>query len=217
MPSRLSVALCLIVTSTVACGTRLAGQTDDSGVRADALVPGADSSTPPNKTGGCIVAVRADQCCNEAFPAEQKQVDADPCLIPYENYLARHIPQDCVKKQPKECQYIDCIGKHTVSRIAKRVLDGSCVFASECDTNADCAWGINWRNCCDCGNVYPRAILDADPCLVDVKKPLTGVCKDQCLDNVLCEPCLVAPEVKCVTGRANDKTGNIKVCSPRHS
>lgn len=143
----------------------------------------------------CVLAIRTDNCCEQAFSATRADIQADPCLTYWSGYWY-DTPEECMERWDPECAYIDCAPSPPPSRAT--ICDGaSCVFAPECDTEEDCTRLLNWRECCPCPTAWPKVMVGHDPCVtLPGAAPPSGCIPDYC-DEVLCEPCAMPPEMAC--------------------
>jgi hypothetical protein len=85
--------------------------------------------------------------------------------------------------------------------------------ASECTTDGDCATASNWGKCCPgCTDAYPKALVDAEVCLVNIDEEKPTGCAAQVDTCALGETkpatscpdanvCLNGPYAACVAGR----------------
>lgn len=143
----------------------------------------------------CVLAIRTDNCCEQAFAASRADVEADLCLSYWSGYWT-DAPEECMERWDPECAYIDCMPAPPPSRAT--LCEGpSCIFVPECATVEDCTRLLNWRECCPCPQAWPKSMVGHDPCMtLPNAAPPTGCRPDYC-DDVLCEPCSQAPQMRC--------------------
>ena len=143
-----------------------------------------DLSLPPN---ACVIAIRVDSCCTQPLPAFVMDRTRDPCLVPYP---PTDIPAVCKAKWTVSCDNVDCTWGRPLTRLVEAIPGGSCNWKSECQTDADCVWAEDLRQCCTCGEAYPRSLVAQDPCLLAFgTQPPSGPCTDTCQADCAQPPC----------------------------
>jgi hypothetical protein len=206
--SSLAVLSLIMVLASAGCGDRATGLTGDAGVGRDSATL-ADGRPPLNSP--CAIGIRVDNCCTVPQAVTEAELAADLCLV---RWPVRSVPKACAERMPKVCETVDCAMAAPPSRVTAKRPDGSCAFANECETAADCAVAYNARVCCGCGSVWPASVVAADPCL-DAQGPANSswppqTCKEACLAQLLCEPCPSAwPEPRCVS---DPEPGALAIC-----
>jgi hypothetical protein len=167
------------------CGGRpasLPAATTDSGAAStDGNGASPDSA---NGVGECVVAMRLDSCCEQAMPIHAGQLGKDPCLVRYTPYYpSSQVPAVCAARKG-DCSAVRCEAAIR-TLFAEQSSDGSCVWKSECETNADCIAVLDCReHCCGCGAALPLAYAQAEPCVKTPQKtdPLPAGCQQPCRD-----------------------------------
>jgi hypothetical protein len=207
--------LLFLVTLTLGCGGRSAGLELDAGAgqsleaghgsdtgrgsngdmwpRRDSGAVRPDLSLPPS---ACVIAIRVDSCCTQPMPAFVSNLLQDPCLVPYPPKV---IPAECKAKWTSNCDARACTWGRPLSRLVQALPGGSCNWKSECQTDADCVWAKDIRQCCTCGEAYPRSLVAQDLCLQAMPgtPPPAGTCPDPCLWDCGQPPC-PATRASCV-------------------
>jgi hypothetical protein len=179
------------------CGQRSATLIPDGGggtPRSDgSSAPIPDSSTVPAPGGACLVAMRLDTCCLETLPVRADELKKDPCLVLYTPYPVAPVP--ICEQRKGICPMVKCTPV-IKTLLAQPGPNGTCVWKSECTTDADCLVAEDCRDtCCSCGTVLPREVALAEPCVIApprVYPPPAGCnlrCPDYCgLDGPMTPP-----------------------------
>jgi hypothetical protein len=135
----------------------------------------------------CLLGVRVDDCCTQAFGASRALLEAEPCVVPWP---PAEIPGVCRDRWEQNCDFLNCTWSGPPSRNTI-CDDGSCEPVPECSQPDDCAIAVNGRQCCACPEAWPRQMLGHDECLVRPGEPVPPHCPMMsCLAD--CGPC---PEV----------------------
>ena len=94
----------------------------------------AESDSGEADSGGeaqCVLAIRIDLCCNQAYPATVAEVDAEDCVvlwpIDYEA-LDPDLVTACVAAQPDFCEIVDCDFAPPASEEVTVDASGACVY-----------------------------------------------------------------------------------------
>ena len=195
--------LVLLACGAAACGGRHlpTGQqdaaVDDAQHRDGPMIPDGFYNPACTKDDNCRVAVRTDNCCEAAYPEKIWIIDFDPCLEYWSAYGAVSIPQECLDAWDPQCAYIRCAPGSPPSRAA-RCNQGTCEFATECATPADCVLVMDTRKCCPCPEVVPRGLYVVDPCLLAYPNSVGPTdCEPTACPAVPCELCQV-PAINCL-------------------
>lgn len=205
-----STMLLTLGLALVACGDRVVGETPDGGVGQTDGPLKADAFVPPTNSP-CTVGIRVDECCNGAIAVTQAEIDSDECLVawPIRNW---NVPQVCLDRQPKWCSQVDCAMRPPPSRLTERDATGQCVFVDECQTDADCVWASDQRQCCSCGEAVPKLLFDRDPCFGPRPPGSPETCTDACTEEPACGPCMAPGSAIC---ERLDPNGE-KTCNTRY-
>jgi len=210
--------LCLCLTILIcACGGRPLALSDAQPDQLAPNTPPVQPPVPPNvtppigpKADSCVVAIRADNCCCPApMPVLQSQVNADACLV--------HVPYRAgeTSKCKNRCENIcDCMSAPAPSRVAVPSTNprNACEFGDECATAMDCVIAVDTRDCCACGKVVPRRLVELDPCLsTDGSRPAN--CAPKACDAVDCAAC---PPISAPSCDRLDMPGALKTCLPKN-
>ena len=99
-----------------------------------------------------------------------------------------------------------------LTRIAGRGPDGTCQFLSECETDADCVWALDVRQCCGCPAYYPRSFLASDGCLLSNEPGATSSCPDTVCAQVRCVPPVCLAQTGGCTADSRQAAAGVKAC-----
>lgn len=148
---------------------------------------------------GCVAARRIDDCCQPWIAVEQEMAQAEPCIValgepwPEGRPLALCMPD-------VDCALVDCAPPAPTSREALRG-DGACMFADECETDADCVLALESTSCCACLVSMPKRIVDQALCVTaEGESPDSSVCGGDDCATVLCAECEAPAEPTCAMG-----------------
>ncbi|MBN1606857.1 MAG: hypothetical protein JW940_09490 [Polyangiaceae bacterium] len=162
------------------------------------LVSCSESKDDRNDESPCVVARHVDQCCSGAVPASVDDMSKDGCLQREQRAPA---VETCSKVS--DCNKVACGARTppTPSRVAKR-SGGSCVFANECESDADCVLATNEAYCCGCPEWLPRSLLATDPCFSTATAPVSAECVAcPAVSETSCSPCSATTAAgRCVDG-----------------
>jgi hypothetical protein len=156
--------------------TSVATTTGTGGSRPDAAPIGA--------TVDCFIATRTDTCCPYPFVVSRNEMDEDLCVQPYDHPI--ELPE-CIARRPFGCTTVDCAYSEPLTRVVGRGASGECQYLTECDSDDDCLWVIDARDCCGCPAHYPRALVANNPCLKDPVSPSGADCTNPICANVRCD------------------------------
>jgi hypothetical protein len=160
----------------------------------------------------CIVAIRTDICCANPFVISRHEIDEDPCIQEY--YSSAPPPAECLAaRRPPSCKYLDCQFEPPLTRIVGRGRDGTCQFLSECETDDDCVWAEDARECCGCPAYYPRSMLAADRCLAALEPGSSSDCPDSLCANIRCVAPTCPPQTGKCTANPRQAAAGVKACS----
>jgi hypothetical protein len=200
---------------SVADGEDAAGVVD-AVVSPDLAVPRVDGGPLPDQAaiadaapvGACVIAARFQGCCVEAVAAGELQIEADPCLEPWDKRYQR--PAGC--PLPEQCHLAGvCREPVPLTRVVGPGPDGSCAFLDECTTAGDCVLAVDARICCDCPAAYPRVEVFNDLCLLRWGEGEDD-CVDKCAADVMCEQCPPLPESITCVGAGPQLEAGLKGC-----
>lgn len=179
------------------------GGTNTGGVATGGATAAGAAGTHTGGTSGsggtslaCQVGIRIDDCCSAPIAVEPKAF-ADPCVLPYASYYPSEAYEAC--PAAKKCLMVNCTHPDPPSRVAM-LRNGQCVFENECIPAAApynfCTVATDYHRCCSCPEVFPSALVKADPCLVTEGLPEPGTCAD--CGTVTCAACQTPkPSVYC--------------------
>jgi hypothetical protein len=173
----------------------------------------ADLPAEPTVTDeDCIIAIRTDICCSSPFVISRHEMDEDPCIQKYDS--SEPPPAECLAaRRPPSCRYLDCEFQPPLTRIVGRGSGGMCQFLSECETDDDCVWALDARECCGCPAYYPRSLLATDRCLAALEPGSSSDCPESLCASIRCAPPTCPPQTgKCTANYLQAEAG-VKACS----
>lgn len=144
--------------------------------------------------GACFVARHVADCCSMPVAVTQRDLDSDPCLQLWDRAVDVGACPAASQCNLQTCEPTLALAPWT--RIAIR-SGSSCVFQSECDTDADCMPALNRSYCCACPQWVPRQLLSTDACYVSEGQVASSEC-ESCADVLDCDTCPTAPNGSCV-------------------
>jgi hypothetical protein len=162
------------------------------------VMASCSESKDPIDESVCVVARHADQCCSGPVPASLDDLSKDGCLQRLER-----APDVRTCSAVSDCNKVACGASTppTPSRVARR-SGGSCAFANECESDADCVLATNEAYCCGCPEWVPRSLLAADPCFSTAAAAVSAEC-EACppVSETACGACSATATVgRCIDG-----------------
>lgn len=138
MAMRFRLLASLLAPSLAACGPPIAndsgaGESDEAS-STDTEVGEDTSDLGESETGSndeCLLAIRLDLCCNQAFPATAAEVEADPCVVVWPidwESLPPEVVSTCTAAQPEWCETVDCDFAEPASEMVGPTADGGCEY-----------------------------------------------------------------------------------------
>ena len=113
----------------------------------------------------------------------------------------------------RACKYLDCEFVPPLTRFVGRVPDGTCQFLSECETDDDCVWALDARECCGCPAYYPRSLLATDRCLAALEPGSSSDCPESLCASIRCALPTCPPQTgKCTANYLQAEAG-VKACT----
>ena len=154
-------------------------------------------------TASCVVARQVDACCSEPVALPLSRLESDPCM-----QLVSRFAEVSECPAASDCVLVACpepTPTPPLSRVAAPGGNGSCNYADECTTDADCVVATNRDECCACPVVVPRGLIAVDPCWVPSGSAVPAAC-DAC-ESTDCQACSAAPPAaRCVDGGSGFRT-----------
>jgi|GEM_PF-3552832 hypothetical protein len=186
-----------------------------AGIEESPVPPPAKPDEPnePNADPQCAVAIRVDDCCTRPQAASRTEIEADACLLEVIGDRPVGIPDACAAKWPAICATVRCTFSPAPSSLA--TFDGQkCVFADECQSDADCTMAADYAQCCSCDEAQPIALVENAPCLASSEFPSIEGCKSACVGDCGSYNCK-ADNDKAICQINSDKGGEGKnICTP---
>jgi hypothetical protein len=192
-------------------GVTAAAAGGDAGVIvADAVAHADLTSAPTGADRDCIIAIRTDTCCSEPFVISLHEMDEDPCI---QEYLSGPPAAECVARRPSSCDTTDCAFWPPLTRTVGRIAGGSCQFLSECETDADCVWTFDLRECCGCPAYYPRTLVASDGCLSTGEPNTATSCSNTVCGSVRCAQPSCPQQSAACTADSRQAAAGLKACN----
>ncbi|MFO7567191.1 MAG: hypothetical protein R6X02_31385 [Enhygromyxa sp.] len=79
----------------------------------------------------CRLAIRLDQCCNQAFAATVEEIEAEPCVAEWPvdwGTLPSELAAACIEAQPNWCEIVDCDYAQPASDMVGPDGEGGCRY-----------------------------------------------------------------------------------------
>ncbi len=152
----------------------------------------------------CVIGIRVDNCCEQAFPVTLEDIQEDICLVRWSDWgYWDQVPQECYDRWDPICDMIDCAPAGPWSRATECSPEG-CRLVPECSQESQCTLMTDHSYCCSCPTSWPTSMLGHDPCVVPAgEQPGPGCHLPDC-EQVLCEPCYVPFGSACEGSRCVD-------------
>lgn len=100
----------------------------------------SSSESSESETGDeleCLLAIRIDLCCNQPYPAQADELDADPCVVAWPidwDAIPDDIESSCGMAQPDWCEVVDCEFAEPPTELVEPDGMGGCAWLCPTDT-----------------------------------------------------------------------------------
>ena len=137
----------------------------------------------------CVVAVRADDCCQVPYPEFREILQGEACVFFWPPAWSR-LSEQCSSQWGNDCS--GCSPVIPLWRLAGcNVMQNGCEFIPECEVDEDCVMAFDARECCPCPFAAPERLEVENICLgkVDGGSSLPASCTLNNCPDTPCPPC----------------------------